>query len=254
MICRDEAIVLKTQDFRETSKIATFYSKKFGRISGVLKGIRTDPKKFASRLNFLSVNEIIFYRKRFSDIHLVSQCDLKLDFDYLKSDILKFGIASFCAELVYSVMPPEDSHPEIYELLLNLLDSLEKTNPSQKLIYNFSLKILSLSGFQPHLESCVICNKAIKKHAFFSNRFGGLLCDGCSRRDGQAENILAGTIATILFLQKSDWQKSLRLSIMPFVERQLSEILFSFLNFHLEKKFKSLKMLNELLDHKIKMC
>jgi hypothetical protein len=69
-----------------------------------------------------------------------------------------------------------------------------------------------------------------------------------------AENILAGTIATILFLQRSSWTDSLRLNIMPFVERQLSEVLFSFLNFHLEKKFKSLKMLNELLDHKIKMC
>jgi DNA repair protein RecO (recombination protein O) len=254
MICRDEAIVLKTYDFRETSKIAVFYSKKYGKISGVFKGIRKDPRKFASQLDFLSVNEIIFYRKRFSDIHLVSQCDFRKGFDYLKSDMLKFGIASFCAELVYSVMPPEDSHPEIYELMLNLLDSLEKTKPSQKLIYNFSLKILSLSGFQPHLESCVVCAKDIKKHACFSNRFGGLLCDTCRAKDNKAESIFAGTIATILFLQKSNWPDSLRLHILPFVEKQLSEIIFSFLNFHLEKKFKSLKMLNELLDHKIKIC
>lgn len=246
--------MLRTQDFRETSKIAIFYSKRFGRISGLFKGIRSDPRKFASRLNFLSLNEIIFYRKRFSDMHLVSQCDLRKDFSYLSSDVLKFGIASFCAELVYSVMPPEDAHPEIYELLLDLLGSLEKTNPSQKLIYNFSLKILSLSGFQPHLESCVICASPIKKEAYFSNHFGGLLCQRCSYKDNRSQSLLAGTIATILFLQNSDWQESLRLNILPFIERELGEILFSFLNFHLERKFKSLKMLNELLDHKIKIC
>jgi len=254
MICRDQAIVLKTQDFRETSKIAVFYSRKFGRMSGLFKGIRTDPRKFASKLPFLSVNEIIFYRKRFSDMHLVSQCDLKKDFDYLRSDMLKFGIASFCAELVYSVMPPEDSHPEIYELLLNLLDSLDKTNPSRKLLYNFSLKVLSLSGFKPHLESCVMCSSLIKGQAYFSNRLGGLLCPRCRYKDSESDDILTGTIATILFLQKSGWQQSLRLNISSPIERQLSEILFSFLNFHLERKFKSLKMLNELLDHKIKIC
>lgn len=254
MICRDEAIVLRTHDLRETSKIAVFYSKKFGKLTGVLKGIRADHKKFASRLDFLSVNEIIFYKKRFSDIHLVSQCDLKKDFNYLKLDVLKFGIASFCAELVYSVMAQEDAHPEIYELMLDLLDSLEKTELSHKLIYNFSLKILSLSGFQPHLESCVICRDSIESHAYFSNRFGGLLCHKCSHRDAKCENILAGTISTILFLQKTKWPQSLRLNILPSVENQLSDILFSFLSFHLDKKFKSLKLLNELLDRKIKMC
>ncbi|MDD5355937.1 MAG: DNA repair protein RecO, partial [Candidatus Omnitrophica bacterium] len=197
---------------------------------------------------------IIFYKKRLSDMHLVSQCDLRKDFDYLRSDMLKFSIASFCAELVYSVMPSEDAHPEVYELLLNLLDSLDRAGSPRKLLYNFSLKILSLSGFKPHLESCVICASPIKGQAYFSNRFGGLLCQRCRYKDSESDDILTGTIATILFLQKSDWQQSLRLNISPSIERQLSEILFSFLNFHLERKFKSLKMLNELLDHKIKMC
>lgn len=254
MICKDEAIVLKTRDFRETSKIAIFYSKKFGKMSGLLKGIRTDPKKFASNLDFLSINEINFYKKRLSELHLVSQCDLKRSFNCIRSDVVKFGLAAFCSELIDSIMPPEDAHAEIFELLVNFLDSLENAKPSQKLMYNFTLKALSLSGFKPHLESCVICNSSIESQAFFSNHFGGLLCTQCSNKDAQCESILPGTIATILFLQKSKWPESLRLSILPFVENQLNRIIFSFLNFHLEKKFKSLKMLNEVLDHNVKMC
>ena len=112
--------------------------------------------------HFLSINEIIFYRKRFSELHLVSQCDLKKNFSFLNSDVTKFGLASFCAELIDSIMPQEDVHSEIYDLLVNFLDSLENTNLSQKLIYNFTLKALSFSGFQPHLESCVICKNSIK--------------------------------------------------------------------------------------------
>lgn len=254
MICRDEAIVLKTRDFRETSKIALFYSKKFGKISGLFKGIRTKPTKFASNLDFLSINEIIFYKKRFSGLHLVSQCDLKKSFNTLNLDVNKFAIASFGAELIDSIIAQEDAHPEIYKLLVNFLNTLEDTNFPYGLIYNFILKSLSLSGFQPHLESCVVCKSLVKTHAYFSNRLGGLLCDRCYKKDRESDNILAGTISTILFFQNSNWQNSLKLSILPTIERQLSEIIFSFLNFHLEKKFKSLKVLNELLDHKVNIC
>ena len=254
MICRDEAIVLKSRDFRETSKIVVFYSKQFGKISGLFKGIRKDPRKFASNLDFLSINNIIFYKKRFSDLHLVSQCDLKIDFGFLKADIAKFSQASFCDELVYSIMPQEDAHPEIYDLLVNFLDSLESSNYTQRLVYNFTVKMLTLSGFQPHLESCVICKDSMKDNVFFSNHLGGLLCSKCSFKDKQRESILAGTVSTILYLQNSSWSDSLRLNIIPIVEKQLNKVIFSFLNFHLEKKFKSLKMLNELLDHSVNMC
>ncbi|MFH1621568.1 MAG: DNA repair protein RecO [Candidatus Omnitrophota bacterium] len=254
MICRDEAIVLKTKDFGETSKIGIFYSRKSGKISGLFKGIRKDPKKFASQLDFLSINEIIYYKKRFSDLHIVSQCDAKMSFNCINKDVIKFGLASFCAELIDSVMPHEDSHPEIYSLLVNFMHSLEDSLAPQKLIYNFSLKTLSLSGFQPHLESCLSCGNSIKKKAYFSNRMGGLFCSHCTFKDSDCESIFPGTISTILFLQNNPWQDSLRLNMMPFVERQLSKIVFSFLNFHLERKFKSLKMLNEVLDHKVNIC
>lgn len=254
MICRDEAIVLKTRDFRETSKIAVFYSKKSGKISGLFKGIRKDPKKFATTLDFLSINEVIYYKKRFSELHLVSQCDKKNNFRSISSDLNKFGLASFAAELIDYIMPPEDAHPEIYDLFICFLNSLEENRETKKLVYNFTLKTLAFSGFQPHLESCVFCKGNIKNVAFFSNRYGGLLCSGCSFKDAQCESILPGTVATILFFQNSPWLDSLRLSILPNVEKQLSKVIFSFLNFHLERKFKSLKMLNEVLDHKVNIC
>ena len=46
MIVQTEGIVLKSFDFRETSRIATFFTKDHGKVKGVLKGIRKDHKKF----------------------------------------------------------------------------------------------------------------------------------------------------------------------------------------------------------------
>ena len=61
-IIKTEAIVLKTFDFRETSLIAHFFTKDHGRVNGILKGIRKDPRKFASTLEPFSSNEIVFYQ------------------------------------------------------------------------------------------------------------------------------------------------------------------------------------------------
>ena len=77
MIVKTEAIVLKSFDFRETSRIVTFYSREYGKVKGLLKGIRKDPRKFGSSVDRFSVNDIVFYQYRNSDIHLVSQCDMK---------------------------------------------------------------------------------------------------------------------------------------------------------------------------------
>lgn len=77
---KSPAIVLKRRDFRETSLIAEFYTRDFGKLSGLLKGIKAEPAKFASTLEPFSHNEIIFYRKSNSSLHLVSQCDSRDNF------------------------------------------------------------------------------------------------------------------------------------------------------------------------------
>ena len=57
MIPRTEAIVLKSFDYRETSKIVTFYTKDRGKITGVMKGVRKDPRKFGSSVDKYSIND-----------------------------------------------------------------------------------------------------------------------------------------------------------------------------------------------------
>src|SRR3989338_2370005 len=64
MILKTEAIVLKSFAFRETSRIATFFTKDYGKVKGVLKGIRSNPRKFGSYLDKFSVNDIVYYQYR----------------------------------------------------------------------------------------------------------------------------------------------------------------------------------------------
>lgn len=245
-IHKTEAIVLRKYDLRETSLIANFYTKDFGKISGVLKGIREEPYKFASPLEPFSYNEIIFYKKRNSSLHLVTQCDLRENFDQLRQDILKVGIGSIIVELLEAIMPAEDKNSEIFDLSLMTIRELETTRDAHKIKTIFKIKLLALSGFKPHLDSCVSCAAKILGESKFSIHYGGLLCTQCYKKDVKARSIFRGTVASILHIEKNDFKNNLNLGMNPEIKRELGLVLDSFLNFHLEKELRSQKVVNKM--------
>lgn len=247
-IHKTEAIVLNKRDFRETSIIADFYTRDFGKISSILKGIKEDPAKFASTVEPFSYNDIILYKKRNSSLHLVTQCDLKDNFNAIRQNILKIGLGSMMMELLDEIMPPEDKNEEVFNLTLASLKELEINNNPDKIMTIFKIKILALSGFKPRFDSCVCCSSSIRGQSKFSLSLGGLLCQRCSNKDIRARSIFRGTIATILHIERNDLKNNLNLGMNPQIKKELSSLLNSFLNFHLEKELKSQKVLNKMVN------
>jgi DNA repair protein RecO (recombination protein O) len=245
-IHKANAIVLNRYDVRETSIIVTFFTKEFGKITGILKGIRTDPRKFASTVERFSINEIVFYRKRNTPVHLVSQCDNRDNFQGIRSDIAKISMASMVVEIVHAVMEQEDINTDVFELILTTLQELAVTSNPERVMTIFKIKILSLSGFKPHLDCCVVCSKKAFTQSKFSLSLGGLLCGNCFGRDQEARSICRGTIATILHIERNDFRHNLNLGMNPDIKKELELVLNSFLSFHLEKELKSQKVLNKL--------
>ena len=244
MIVKTEGIVLKSFDFRETSRIATFFTRDFGKVKGVLKGIRKDPRKFGSNVEKFSVNDIVYYQYRNNDIHLVSHCDMKDFFSGLRQDLERMTAASYASELIDTLMPAEEQNLEIYDLMQAFLKTLQTTPDVSKLVQTFQIKILSLSGFQPHLEACVRCNKNVAQSPRFSLALGGLLCGVCKDSTGETTPISLGAVASILHIQRNDWDASQRLGMAPFIKKELKYVLNHFLVFHLERHLRSTRFLS----------
>lgn len=245
-ILRTEAIVLRKYDLRETSLIANLFTRDFGKMSGEFKGIRSEPQKFASNLELFSHNEIIFYQRRNTSLHLVSQADKKNNFDGIRQHIDKISSATLMMELVLAVMPDEDRNEDVFGLCLDCLKELEVTNNPHKILTIFKIKMLAFSGFKPHFDSCVSCQEKILGQAKFSLSLGGLLCARCSPKDPAGRSIFRGTVASILHIEKNDFRNNLNLGMNPEIKKELDIILNAFLNFHLEKELKSQKVMNKM--------
>ncbi len=243
MIVKTEGIVLKSFDFRETSRIATFFTRDFGKVKGVLKGIRKTPGKFGSSLDRFSLNDIVYYQYRNADIHLISQCDMKQYYSGLRQDLKRLTAASYASELVDTVMPTEQENLEVYTLMQDCFSDLQTVRDISKLVHMFQIKILSLSGFRPHLDSCVRCADKIQAAARFHLRLGGLLCGRCQDTPSEAMAISRGAVASIMHIQQAPWKQALRLGLTLPVQKELKYVLNHFLVFHLERHLRSTRFL-----------
>lgn len=238
-IVQTPAIVLKTYDLRETSKIAVFFTRDYGKVSGVLKGIRKDPKKFGSSVERFSLNDIVYYQYRNADIHLVSHCDMRSFFYPIHQDLKKSMAAAYMLDLVNLMMPLEMENRRMFELMVEFLDDLQGHEDVDLLVRIFQIKALLFSGFRPHLDACVYCKKKVSGKAFFSMKEGGLVCVHCSHGERTLHSISPGTVATILYAEKSVWQDCRKLRLTESGRGELKYILNHFLVFHLGKKVKS---------------
>ncbi len=244
MIAKTEGFVLKSFDFRETSRIATFFTRDFGKMKGVLKGIRKDPRKFGSSVDRFSLNDIVYYQYRNSDIHLVSHCDMKDYFYGIRGDLKRMTAASYAMELIDTVMPLEEENLEIYALLQDFLTSLALTDDISKLVHMFQIKILLLSGFRPHLETCVRCEQVVEGATRFSQKLGGLVCGPCKDPGGDWVPISRSAMDAIMHVQREPWIHAQTLTVDALIKKELKFILNHFLVFHLERHLKAARFLS----------
>ncbi|MBF0569979.1 MAG: DNA repair protein RecO [Candidatus Omnitrophica bacterium] len=242
-IISTEAIVLRVIDHRETSRIAFFFTRKCGKVIGVLKGIRKNPRKFGSSVDKFSVNDIVFYQYRNSDIHLIGQCDMKEFFMDVRGNARRIMAAEYAAELVNKIMPLEERSPGVYDLLLDYLRAIGKADDLSRMVRMFQIKVLALSGFQPHIDSCARCGKAIIGRARFSMARGGLVCGVCEVPGHGAVDVSPGAVATLLYVEKNPWSSCLKLRMPASIKQELGSILNNFLIYHLGKHIRSAKYL-----------
>ena len=253
-IQKSEAIVLKTCSFRETSLIVNLFTKDFGKISGLIKGIRQAPQRYGGLPLVFSRSSIVFYERPKRDLNLVTQCDAEEQFLLIRRNLEKTNYANYFLELLDAVTFDYDKNEGLFELTLDSLKALCLEQESWRIARIFEIRLLNLSGFKPRLDSCVNCQRRITTQARlpltkrggqgkFSSILGGILCPRCFTTESRAKPMLRGTLASIDYIEKSSWQKALHLKIAPDIASELVTILSSFLDIHLDKRIKSRKFL-----------
>ena len=242
-IQKSEAIVLRIRNFRETSLIVNFFTKDFGKITGLIKGIRNEPQRYGGLPLVFSQSLVVFYGGPKKDLNLVTQCDAQEQFRPIREDLEKTNYANYFIELLDAVTFDYDKNEKLFELMINSLKALCEKLESWQVARIFEIRLLNLSGFKPRLDACVNCQGEISTQGRFSSILGGMLCPRCFTFGQDAKAVLPPTLASIDYIEKSTWQKAVHLKMNRNVACELASILSRFLDIHLDKEIKSRKFL-----------
>jgi len=144
---KSRAIVLSRREYRETSLLISFFTRDFGHLSGIIKGIRTASALEYTRVEPCSLVDIVFYPRKRGNLYLVTQCDLVDFFDNLRHDLDKLSWAHYALEIVNSMTMPSAIHSvEIFDLLTQALKNIAEAEKPIKPALLFAYKFLQLNG------------------------------------------------------------------------------------------------------------
>src|SRR5438094_5322617 len=118
------AIVLRTSDWSETSRIATLWTREFGRVRVLAKGGRRLRSAFESALDLLTVCDIVFLRKSTGSLDLLTEARVAQRFPRLRSDLPALYAAYYIAELLSDWTEDYDPHPSLFDEALATLQDL----------------------------------------------------------------------------------------------------------------------------------
>lgn len=232
MIEKALGFVIKRRPFRETSVIADIYTLGLGKITGIFKGFYTLKKEFSSSLDVLTLNEFIFYPKK-SHVWLVSYADFVCGYPFLREDLNKSKIAALFVDLIDKTLPHWDKNDDIFYLLKDCLDWLGRGKDC-KALYIFLIKFLTLSGFKPEFNRCIVCHREWEGEIYFSVSRGGLVCKHCCAAAPDAKKIRREVSASLQYIQDMAVPKAHRLKLTAFCEKEIFYLLGEFLLYHLE--------------------
>jgi len=233
----DNAIVLRRYPFRETSVTVTCLTERFGKLKGLVKGLRAQPSRHRSAMEPLTVNRIIYYEARNSQLHLISSCELLTPFSGLQRDVDTMRLACRFVDVVDTVVPIEEPQPSVYHLLRFALESLneDRTDPGELQAYVL-VRLLRLAGFHPQLDECVDCGAHPKTPAHWSPRQGGLLCAACLHEDPKAQPASRELLDMIERLADSDHPLPLDVGL----SQRLQSCIHDFLAWRLDRPLKTM--------------
>jgi DNA repair protein RecO (recombination protein O) len=183
MLYKTEGIVLKSMEYEEADKIVTIYTKDYGKITAIAKGVRKTKSKFGSSLEILTYSIFLIYKGR--NIDIVSQTEILESFFSTSKEVIKFAFATNCVEIVNKLTEEREINIGLFNLLKEVLHYLRETNDPKLLTLSFKWQTMSILGYRPSLNHCCRCNKSTEdqKEMFFNIREGGLVCNNCISED-----------------------------------------------------------------------
>ena len=179
-----EAINIKTYPLSDYDNIVVMFSRQYGLIKGIAKGVKRPKSKLGARMQMLVANKIMLKNGRNFDT--ICEAQALNTFNKLRSNLDKLTYSMYLTEVISSICTDCDEDKEnnekIYELFYCALDGISNAGNIIEILLcaiRFQLKFMAQTGYGIELKRCLKCGCNIEDGAYFSIASGGVVCKDC---------------------------------------------------------------------------
>ena len=177
--------MLRSFRFSEADRVLHLYTHDRGRIGAIAKGVRKTKSRFGARLEPFSHVELLLHEGS-GELHTVTGVSLVDAHRATREDPYRLSVGLVGAEAMLRLFVEEERNERAFEALTRFLSAVDATPAGRRgqaaldpVALAFQLKLLWLSGYVPHLESCVECGGTDGLVGYLA-RAGGAVCSPCA--------------------------------------------------------------------------
>jgi len=242
MVIKTDAIVLRTMKYRDTSLIATLYTRDLGRISVIAKGVREKASRFGGLPDVTAQLAVVLYWHEGRDLQLMSRWELETRTSHITDSMERIAVAFGAIELIDAVSHHEEARGSFYSLLANVLDAANGAprNIASLLPY-FQMQVLAGLGFRPGIVTCRVCGRDLSEGEIegggvsFEPERGSVVCFACRPASPGERYLSGGALRTLQRLLRFGSANDVaELAMIPCIRQEVSSALQTLLLTHVE--------------------
>ena len=174
-----KGLVLRTADYKESSKMLTVLTDSMGKISVSARGATRLKSRIAAACQPMAFSEMTISESK-ERFYLKEAGTLEL-FTGLTTDLKSYALGCYFLELLDASCPETVEEPEALALGLNALWLLSEGKKDPRIVKSaFELRLMALLGYQPETEQCAACGKTEPETPTLDLRGGALYCRDCA--------------------------------------------------------------------------
>lgn len=238
-------MVLSTAPVGEYDRRVVILTKEQGKVAAFAKGARRPNSHLIGAVNPFSFGEFTLYAGRSS--YTIQSASISNYFAELREDIVGAYYGFYFLEFAAFYTKEANDEREMLKLLYQTMKALVNDKIPNRLIrYIFELRTLCINGEGPQVFQCISCGDK-ERPALFSVKKGGLVCSECMQDVIDGMELDTSTLYSMQYIESSKIEKLYTFIVSEKVLDELGRVMGKYMDVYVEKKFKSLEILETLL-------
>jgi DNA repair protein RecO (recombination protein O) len=142
------AIVLSRKNYSDTDRILVLYTKDYGKVTVIAKGVRKPKSRKRGHIEIFSNIKIAAAKGR-GELDILTEVETIDSYMEIRKSLKKTSVAYFIVEVVNKLTVESEENREFFDLIIQYLNSFKHKTSLKKLRYSFIFKSLVLLGYWP---------------------------------------------------------------------------------------------------------